>query len=142
VRLQQHVTAPTNPHVAAWFTDLSADRCWPIARLIATANDQTWATAERYWIAFIRQRADLLNDKPGGGSTYKESEVGSRRQVNMTLDEDAKARLDDIAAGAGMKAATVARVLLSLYLSGYIRVTDDPYRDDDNNATNHRGAHG
>lgn len=65
VRLAGHLHDPTNRAMYDWLADVKAAGVVPAVRLlIATVVD--WQGAERGWIAWFRERGDLLNVEPGG----------------------------------------------------------------------------
>lgn len=64
-RLAGHRKQPTNKAMRRWFRDLTEAGKEPVARLLSAPRDR-WEDAERGWIAWFRQRGELLNVDPGG----------------------------------------------------------------------------
>lgn len=74
-RLDRHGAHPTNAAMAGW---LAQGR--PRIAALEQVSDAEWEDAERGWIAWFRQRGELLNVDPGG--EYR-TNVGAPRRMTF-----------------------------------------------------------
>jgi hypothetical protein len=69
-RLRWHLDEPTNARMSSWFAELALEQRRvmrrPAIHMLEKVALEEWEDAERGWIAWCRQRGDLLNVDPGG----------------------------------------------------------------------------
>lgn len=97
-RLYGHLRANTeNGFKRAWISELAAINLKPEMIVIEGVSDKEWRDREIFWIAYYRERGELLNVMDGGERGYDVTEairrVLSRAHKGIKLSDAAKQKL-------------------------------------------------